>query len=476
MPNESYEEAYDEEDEALEDYDDESFEYDNDDESVEDDDDDDDEAFEDDDDDDDDESFEDDDDDDEAFEDDDDDESFEDDDDDDESFAGEEAEDDEAAEISLGRLAARVRARSRSRARARSKARARSRARARAAARRARANRMRLSRRFKRIRGARRTRARALRRVRGTSIITATLPNGRKTRMRISPSPASAKSINKLRAQIAANTKRQAKAASANAKAIRKLSSAQASAVKKLSAQQVKADKALSKRIVSGDNKLDKRLSKEIATIKGGNAKHRRMMMIAAKRNRRRALWNSILVTTALPFFAAYGNVDNPISRNNLILTGSLAGWMLGDEALDRVKARGRRRKAMSRGSDLWSYLAPVGNAATVWGLLKDKQHVRFLSGTTSVPYGTSASNSTSVQVMDQVAEGYRTNFIALGDSVRVVATIATDNLPAGVTGVTASVSDGVLTLTLLTADEALFPTPGNLDVAWIVDTQDPND
>ena len=50
---------------------------------------------------------------------------------------------------------------------------------------------------------------------------------------------------------------------------------------------------------------------------------------------RQRSIMNSVLLATSAPFFVAYGDRESPFAKNNLILTGSLLGFMLADEALD---------------------------------------------------------------------------------------------------------------------------------------------
>ncbi len=318
--------------------------------------------------------------------------------------------------------------------------------------------------------------------VAGSTGVVVELPNGRSTRMQISPAPASARSVNQLRAQIAANDLRQRRALDANARAIGRLGAAQAAAVKQLTARQLASSKAWTKRMVDGDARLDARLTTELAKVKrrasgptGSEAK-------SLARAQRRSLWNSLLVATGLPFFAAYGRVDDPFARTNLMLTGSLAGWMIGDEVIDRLavdppakgspKERARRarsRQAWSRGADLWSYLAPVGNAATVWYLLEDQQHARFITGVTTVSFSTEGFSGNRVEL--EVAEGYRDDFRKMSD-VRAVATVVSP-ASVGVLGVRAAVTSGVLELTP-TFGSTLVST-GSVTIAWIVDVRGPS-
>lgn len=233
------------------------------------------------------------------------------------------------------------------------------------------------------------------------------------------------------------------------------------------------------------------------------HGKQRRKMMMAIKRQQRRALWNSILVATSMPFFAAYGDKENPFSRDNLILTGSLVGWMLGDEIIDKVvggKGGKGRNRMWSRGSDAWSYIAPAGNALTVWYLLKDRQHTRFLTGRQQIQFTIGAVpdpaggggmivsttyNNGSNAIPLEVAADYVTDFANLAgqNSIRAVATLvsgAGTGSPeiVGVTAVVAKNEAGAavlrITPTFRTAPAEANVGTYSFEVAWVVDTKDP--
>jgi hypothetical protein len=99
----------------------------------------------------------------------------------------------------------------------------------------------------------------------GAGVVTAILPNGRRSRMRIVPTMALILEVNRLRSVMRVNDRRQAIAIGKNSRAIAVLAAAQAAAVKKLSAQQVESDKALRKRLVEADNRLNRRITKELS-------------------------------------------------------------------------------------------------------------------------------------------------------------------------------------------------------------------
>ncbi len=93
--------------------------------------------------------------------------------------------------------------------------------------------------------------------LRGAGVVTAILPNGRRTRMRIIPTVAPISEVNRLRSA-------EAVAIGKNSRAIAKLAAAYAAAVKKLSAEQVKSNNDLRKRLVEADNRLNGRITKEL--------------------------------------------------------------------------------------------------------------------------------------------------------------------------------------------------------------------
>ena len=211
----------------------------------------------------------------------------------------------------------------------------------------------------------------------GAGVVTAILPNGRRSRMRIVPTVAPITEVNKLRQVITINDRRQAVATNNNSRAIAKLAAAQSATVKKLTAEAVKSDKDLRKRLVEGDNRLDKRITKELGTGAGALGKNGKQIMAQLKRQRQRQMWNNITIASSLPFWSAFGD-RQLFGRNNLTLGISTLGWLLGDELVDSFRSKSGVVKG---GANLWSYLAPVGNGATIFFLLKDRQHQRFISG-----------------------------------------------------------------------------------------------
>jgi hypothetical protein len=293
----------------------------------------------------------------------------------------------------------------------------------------------------------------------GAGVVTAILPNGRRSRMRIIPTVAPVSEVNRLRSVVLTNEKRQAVATRVNSKAIANLAVAQAAAVKRLTDQQVKSDKDLGKRIVEGHNRLDSRITKELSGGSGMLDKHRKRMMRQLQRQRQRSLMNSVLLATSAPFFVAYGDRESPFAKNNLILTGSLLGFMLGDEALDWMSPK---PGTMQNVAQWWSYLAPIGNGALVYWLLGDKQHERFITGINTIE-GTKGEFIVDLP-KDRIAKGSEADF---KKETHVAVATAIGPAQSNIFIAAQFQDDGKLKLT---TNPVSFP--GNVQVMWFVDTK----
>jgi hypothetical protein len=121
-----------------------------------------------------------------------------------------------------------------------------------------------ITRQIRSIQTAGRTTLSSVAALQGAGVVTAVLPNGRRTRMRILPTVAPIGELNRLRSVLIVNDRRQAIAIEKNSRAIASLAAAQADAVRRLTAQQVKSDKELRKRLVEADDRLDRRMTRQI--------------------------------------------------------------------------------------------------------------------------------------------------------------------------------------------------------------------
>lgn len=303
--------------------------------------------------------------------------------------------------------------------------------------------------------------------LRGSGVVTARLPNGRTTRMMITPPLATQLEVNRLTRQINLNDQRQATAIRRHNVALARMKRTLASGHKLHKAELLKVSKDLNKRITDGDAGLDKRIAKEVGEQRKASNKQDIRILREIRQRQKRATWNSVLIASAIPLFAAFGERatvnGNPFTKKNLILTGSLVAWMFSDDLVGHLV--GRDSKTWRNAVNAWSYVAPIGNAATVYFLLKDEQHERFVSGVTSgittSPYEIPLGNLVGADHLKQFQT--MSNPVALA-AIRSATASGAGTAP---TRVEASVKDGKLTLTLGGA-----AAPFTAEVAWAVDTQ----
>jgi hypothetical protein len=174
----------------------------------------------------------------------------------------------------------------------------------------------------------------------------------------------------------------------------------------------------------------------------------------------------------------------------------------VGDEVSDAV-FRSKGSPEPLRDADIWSYIAPAGNLLAGWWLMDGLQHERFVAGLTrefareESPVPVSPGMLRHVYVSEVplskvVAPRHFQDFQTFRD-VPVVAILRTATLNvtgAAVEHVSAIVNEVtpglvtkgkpgilVLTVTIVAPDPGVAPAPSvveELEVAWMVDTQDP--
>jgi hypothetical protein len=299
----------------------------------------------------------------------------------------------------------------------------------------------------------------------GAGVVTAILPNGRRSRMRILPTVAPIAEVNRLRSVVQVNERRQAIATHKNSRAIASLAMAQAAAVKKLTDQQVKSDKDLGKRLVEGHNRLDKRITKELTGGTGSLDKHSKRLVRQMKRQRQRALLNSVLLASSAPLYAAYGDRSKPWAKNNLLLTLPLVGWMVGDEVLDSFAGKSKAARGIAT---TWSWTAPVWNAAISYFLFRKQQHERFISGVNTYAVGAAgAGGPFFVDIKTLIGPSSFAAFSNGNHSIQ--ATVA-----AGTAGQTVQAAFNADKSQLIFTFDPGVAAAANATVAWIVDTQPP--
>lgn len=337
---------------------------------------------------------------------------------------------------------------------------------------------------------------------RGTRTLNAILPNGRTVWLRVDPSLAPAGELRRV-ADLAQHNGRWRRAGTrANGEGIRRLAQQLVDDAGKLIESRLDRAERWRRRIVAHHQRADRRLAVAAAEYRARIASQIEIERETVRRMRRRDLWDKILIATSLPLFAAYGQRGRPFGANNLTLLISLLIWLVGDEVADTLFRSSEKSPYPLRDTDAWSYIAPVGNLLAGWWLMSGLQHERFVAGFTrefirdGPPTKTAAGDVQYVYVSEVplanvVAAEHFEDFQTFR-GVPAVATIRTARLTvpdATIESVTATVNEvtpglltggrpGVLVLRVtIVAPDPGIPIPSvveALEVAWMVDTQDP--
>jgi hypothetical protein len=332
----------------------------------------------------------------------------------------------------------------------------------------------------------------ALPRLRGTRTVTASLPSGRTVWLQLRPATASAAELNRLARAVELADARHVFETRSRALAIHRMSRKLSCDAASVERAQLRSKRKLARRVVAGDAKIDARVSRAAAQLRGRNDTAERTLAVIAGRTRRRGIWDSLVLVSAAPLFAAYGDRGRPFGGHNLTLAISLGVWLVGDELVDLIAGEPESRRKILRDADVWSYMAPFANLLAGWWLLDDSQHERFVTdharllfvGPSTIVAGGDTSYRYAMQI--DVAGSY----VALDDGadfasfsrVPALATITTASaaaLPAKyeMGPVSAVVEAGLLSLVVDVvgpAPSATLPQPlESIEVAWAVDTRE---
>ncbi|MGD8588230.1 MAG: hypothetical protein PVG22_05305 [Chromatiales bacterium] len=367
-------------------------------------------------------------------------------------------------------------------------------------------------------------------RVRGTRALVATLPNGRTVWLRIGAAPVSVRELDGLAGTIDRIDARHVRALRANAATARRHAQTLKNDTARLSRRRLRDDRKLRRRILAGDVKLDRRAA-SLQRIGRKAGLERKKQLTLLRGRGRRDLLDQLVIVSAAPLLAAYGQRSDPLAANNLVIALALGVWLVGDEVMDLLAGKRTFKAGPIRGSDAWSYLAPVANLLTGWWLLDDQQHERFVTGITglqdfevfteppeSVHLLAGNSENTSDDIMLEVASsaeqrliGQRALYVATVDlstlvgrehladfqtftKVPALATLRVVEFASEVVEeadspqielLMAEVKQGILwlsvrvsaVLSLGTSPQPpqLPPLLNRLEVAWAVDTQEPS-
>ena len=317
----------------------------------------------------------------------------------------------------------------------------------------------------------------------GARLLTAVLPDGRMVRLAVARPLAPADTIGHLARDTERVTRQQHSSTVRQRAAIRRLSLAVEADTVRLSTAQAERATAIRRRLVARYKRLDARVTKVVTDFRTRVDRQLKLETESARRLKRRDLWDKIVIASSLPLFAAYGQQGQPWNTTNLALTLSLLIWLVGDEVVQTLFGSDEKSIYPWRDTDIWSYLAPIGNVLTAYWLFGSRQNERFITGVTTVKTKVDAGQQTfrqfaPVDVLPRVASDHRADFETFKD-VPVVATVSATRLAAGaeVRSIGASVHRGRLRISfdVVTAVPVAGPADlGEVDIAWIVDTAEP--
>ena len=218
-------------------------------------------------------------------------------------------------------------------------------------------------------------------RSRGARQFVAVLPNGRSVWLTFSPAPAGVRELDLLAESIDQRDARLSRSLTANAHASSRLKRTLKNDATAVTRTSLRAGRRLRSRFSAGDAKLDGRFNEAVAQAKRQITTDQKEQRGLLRGLRRRALWDQLVLASAAPLMAAYGQRGDPLAVNNVVVAVALGLWLVGDDISDLVSGKGSRGTASMRGSDAWSYLAPAANLLSGWWMLRGLQHERFVTG-----------------------------------------------------------------------------------------------
>lgn len=223
-------------------------------------------------------------------------------------------------------------------------------------------------------------------RVRGTRAVVAMLPSGRSVWLNVRPTPVPVREFDRITALIDRAANARARFLHSNAAAAQQLAGIVKSDAAKLSRMRLRENRRQLRRIAAGDAKLEGQIKLSLTPAIREARAGQQQREVLLRHSARRDLWNQLVLVSAALLMAAYGQRSDPLAENNLVIGITLGVWLFGDEISDLLAGKRSIQAGPVRGADVWSYTAPFANVLTGWWLLSDRQHERFITGTTDLP------------------------------------------------------------------------------------------
>ncbi|HEX4567257.1 MAG TPA: hypothetical protein VH138_11535, partial [Vicinamibacterales bacterium] len=178
----------------------------------------------------------------------------------------------------------------------------------------------------------------------GVRQLSAILPNGRTVWLRAAEPLAPAASLERL-ARLGERANDHGRAAiGAHVDAIDRLAAQLRADTGRLQGAWAKRQRESSARLIADTRELEKRFEKARDELRSRVDRQLQIDLENLRRLRRRGLWDTILLASSLPLFAAYGNRGDPFGSNNLALTFLLLIWLAGDEVVQAIFGSGNSK------------------------------------------------------------------------------------------------------------------------------------
>lgn len=209
------------------------------------------------------------------------------------------------------------------------------------------------------------------------------LPGGGSIWLTVRPTLASAQEFDRLVETMHRADIQHARSLDSNAASARKIARRVMQGAIRVRRSRHSEYRKLRRQILNGDAKVERRIDDLSTRVARESQAERKTLSRLLRSCGRRDLLNHLVLVSAAVLMAAYGQRNDPLAENNLVIAISLVVWLVGDGVSDVLSGKRSMNSGPIRGSDIWSYTAPFANLLTGWWLLNEQQHHRFITGTT---------------------------------------------------------------------------------------------
>ncbi len=203
----------------------------------------------------------------------------------------------------------------------------------------------------------------------------AVLRNGRTLWLKIDPEPVTEQRLENLVRFANSSRKKLSRSIALNLRNTKKLSTLITAGAETFH----RKNNRVLKRLAQGDSRLNRRINAYQNQLRKSFDADEEALKKQLSGRTWKSRFDRLVLVSAAPLLSAYGQRTNPFASNNLVITIALGLWLFGDDITNLVTGK----KEETTGLDLWSVTAPAANFLTVWWMLRNMQHERFVTGST---------------------------------------------------------------------------------------------